>query len=205
MADHPNCLRAGLGRYLHTDELAVLASARIGIAGAGGLGSNTAMLLARSGIGNFLIIDPDRIEPSNLNRQHYWPDQIGLAKVEALKTQLLRLNPDIRVETSQSMLTADNLLNVLEGAPIWVEALDEAKTKKMFVEKALLSGCRVASASGLAGYGGEPMRKRQLGNLVIIGDFKSAVGTDPPLAPRVVQAAALLADCVLEFLLPVKM
>lgn len=200
----PNWLRAGLSRYFTPDELTLLAGARIGIAGAGGLGSNTAMLLARSGIENFLILDPDQIEPSNLNRQHYWPDQIGEAKVEALKTQLLRLNPDIRAEALQIALTPDNLPDILSGASVWVEALDEPETKTMFVEKALLAGCRVASASGLAGYGGKPMQKRQIGRLAVVGDFETDVRVAPPLAPRVAQAAAMLADCVLEFILPVQ-
>ena len=87
------------------------------------------------------------------------------------------------------------------ACPIWVEALDAADTKTLLVERALTAGRRIASASGVAGVGGAPMRRRRLGNLVLVGDFETDVADAPPLAPRVTQAAALLADAVLEFIL----
>lgn len=198
----PNQLRAGLSRYLSAEQIASLASARVGIAGAGGLGSNAALLLARSGIERLAIIDHDTIDTSNLNRQHYWPEQIGQPKVEALATHLRKLNPDCKLQAVHQKITADNLAELLHLAEIWVEALDNAKAKKFFVEGALAAGCRVAAASGLAGYGGPPMRAKRLGkNLVIVGDFQSDIKNKPPLAPRVAQAAAMLADAVLEFVL----
>ena len=76
-----------------------LESARIGIAGAGGLGSNAAMMLVRSGVGHLVLVDCDTVEASNLNRQHYFPGHVGQPKVEALKQQLLALNRDLDVET----------------------------------------------------------------------------------------------------------
>lgn len=195
-------LREGLNRYFTSDQLNALRKARIGIAGAGGLGSNAAMLLARCGIENMILVDHDIIEKSNLNRQHYWPRQVGLAKVSALAEHLQELNPHINLELHRETLTPANLPTILAGAPIWLEALDGATNKKMFVEQALAANCLVASASGLAGYGLEPMQKRRLGNLTIVGDFVTGINVAPPLAPRVTQAAALLADCVLEFVLP---
>ena len=71
----------------------------------------------------------------------------------------------------------------------------------MLVERALLDGRMVASASGMGGYGGPAMRKRRLGRLTLVGDFTTDVLAAPPLAPRVTEAAALLADAVLEFIL----
>lgn len=193
--------RQGLGRYFSPGQLQLLSQARVGIAGAGGLGSNAAMLLARSGVENFFIIDHDLIEPSNLNRQHYWPSQIGLPKVDALAWHLRELNGAVNVETRQELIDNVNLPQFLPQAEIWVEAFDHAQIKKIFVEQALLCGCKVASASGVAGFGGEPLKKRRIGNLAIVGDFVTATSVAPPLAPRVTQAAALLADCVLEFIL----
>lgn len=198
----PNQLRLGLKRYLNAEQLASLASARIGIAGAGGLGSNVALLLARSGIERLAIIDHDIIDASNLNRQHYWPEQIGQPKVEALAEHLKRLNPACKLHLLKQKITADTLGAILPLADIWVEALDDAKTKKFFVEGSLATGCRVAAASGIAGYGGLPMRIKHLGkSLVVVGDFQSDIQYMPPLAPRVAQAAAMLADVVLEFIL----
>ena len=69
------------------------------------------------------------------------------------------------------------------------------------VEKVMLSGRRIASASGMGGFGGKPMQKRVLGNLVLVGDFETDSLEYPPLAPRVTEAAALLADAMLEFIL----
>lgn len=199
MASH---LREGLKRYFTPAQLEALARARVGIAGAGGLGSNAAMLLARSGVRDFVIIDRDIIEPSNLNRQHYWPGQVGKSKVLAIQEHLRNLDPEIQVEALRQSLAPENMGEILAKADIWVEALDEASLKKAFVESALAAGLRVASASGIAGYGREPLKKRRLGNLVIVGDFVTDIGVAPPLAPRVAQAAAMLADCALEFILP---
>ena len=201
MSERPGALREGLARYFTKDELARLSAARVGIAGAGGLGSNAALMLARSGVEDFLLIDHDVVAPSNLNRQQYWPRHVGRPKVEALGEVLRELNPHIRLELAQVRLTAANLPGFLAGCPIWVEAFDAPEAKTLLVERALLSGRRVASASGMAGVGGPPMGRRRLGNLVLVGDFQSDIADAPPLAPRVTQAAALLADAVLEFIL----
>lgn len=196
-----NQLRAGLTRYLKPDQLERLASARVGIAGAGGLGSNAAMLLARSGIEKMVIADHDSLDASNLNRQHYWPEQIGMPKVQALACHLRQLNPDVHLTLIEAKIERHNLANIITLADIWVEALDGAQEKKMLVEEALRTGCNVAAASGIAGYGGKPMGKRYIGRLTLVGDFETDICTAPPLAPRVAQAAGLLADCVLEFIL----
>ena len=196
-----DALREGLARYFTPEELARLRSARVGIAGAGGLGSNVALMLARSGVEDLLIIDHDVVDASNLNRQQFWPRHVGRPKVEALGELLRELNPHIRLELLASRIDEATLPPLLPGCPVWVEALDAPETKTLLVEQALLAGRRVASASGLAGMGGPLMRRRRLGNLVLVGDFETDVAFAPPLAPRVTQAAALMADAVLEFIL----
>ncbi len=195
-----DALREGLRRHFTPEQLARLGRARVGIAGAGGLGSNAALMLARSGVEDFLLIDHDVVEPSNLNRQQFWPRHVGRLKVEALAELLRELNPHIRLELAPLRLDAATLPGLLPSWPIWVEAVDAPETKTLLVERALLAGLRVASASGMAGVGGPPMGRRRLGNLTLVGDFQSDVANAPPLAPRVTQAAALLADAALEFI-----
>lgn len=194
-------LREGLQKYLRHPQLAKLAKTHIGIAGAGGLGSNVAMILARSGIEKLTIIDNDIVENSNLNRQHYWPRHLNKPKVFALSEILLELNPAIELTLIEKRIEQINLATLLPGCPIWVEALDVAQMKSAFIEKALLSGCQVVGASGICGIGGEPLKIKKLGNLVLVGDFQTSSDKSPPMAPRVIQAAALMADIVLDWIL----
>lgn len=196
-----NPLYEGLGRYFSLEQLNVLRAAKVGIAGAGGLGSNAALMLVRSGVGHITLVDDDVVDASNLNRQQYWPRHVGSSKVEALSELLLELNPQLSVETHKLRITADTLPGILPACPIWVEAFDSPDDKSMFVEGALLAGHKVTSASGMGGYGGAPMSRRNLGNLILVGDFTTDILMAPPLAPRVTEAAALLADAVLEMLL----
>lgn len=200
-SEQDNPLYAGLARYLSTHQLHLLQTARVAVAGAGGLGSNAALMLARCGVGHMLLLDDDVVEPSNLNRQQYWPRHLGRPKVEALAELLRELNPAISLDVRVLHLSPDNLPQLLPLCPIWLEALDAPEAKTMLVEAALLHGARVASASGMGGYGGPPMQKRRLGNLTLVGDFSTDIFMAPPLAPRVTEAAALLADAVLECIL----
>ncbi len=196
-----NILYAGLARYFSPEQLDALRRARVGVAGAGGLGSNAALMLARCGVGHLLLVDDDVVDASNLNRQQYWPRHVGRPKVDALAELLRELNPEIDVEPLRRRLTRDTMTATLARCPVWVEAFDRPDDKTLLVENALLAGCRVASASGMGGWGGPAMTRRTLGNMVLVGDFTTDVLTAPPLAPRVTEAAALLADAVLEMLL----
>ena len=195
-------LREGLQRYLSPLQRKLLTSVRVGVAGAGGLGSNCAMLLARTGVEDFLLVDGDTVDASNLNRQHFFPRHVTMPKVEALAQVLRELNPEIRTEKRRLWLDNENTPSLLAEAPIWVEALDDPHMKRDFVEQAVRAGRFVVGASGLAGWGGPPMQTRRMGeNLVLVGDFVSGIDRHPPLAPRVMQAAAMQADAVLEFIL----
>lgn len=200
-----NDLLEGLSRYLSPGQLEAVQTAHVGIAGAGGLGSNVALMLARSGIGSLTIVDGDVVERSNLNRQQYWPEHLGRAKVEALRAQLLALNPSLRVHASRAVLARDNIQTHVSGVPVWVECLDEARVKALFTREALRLGRVVVAASGLAGYGGAPMQKRRVGQLLLVGDFVRDIAQSPPLAPRVTQAAAMMADIILEYVLEGKL
>ena len=79
------------------DECKKISEATVAITGAGGLGSNCAMILVRAGFRKFRLVDFDIITDTNLNRQFYRPDQIGAVKVEVLKKNLLEINPGLDI------------------------------------------------------------------------------------------------------------
>ncbi|HOI43193.1 MAG TPA: ThiF family adenylyltransferase, partial [Elusimicrobiales bacterium] len=89
--------------------LAALRPAVVGIAGAGGLGSNIALALARAGVGRLILADFDKVEPSNLNRQQYTVDQIGRRKVKALKDNLRAAAPFTAVTAHDIKVTPANV------------------------------------------------------------------------------------------------
>lgn len=199
-----NLFEKGLEQYLSAEQLEKIRAVKIGIAGAGGLGSNCANYLVRTGFVNLKLVDFDRVEPSNLNRQFFFTDQVGRWKVEALTSNLLRINPACSIETETVRVTAHTAISTFEGYDIIVEAFDNASAKAMLISTLVPAGKYVVSASGLAGYGhSDAIRIQQHGrNLVIIGDQESGVSPNcPPLAPRVNVAAAKQADCVLEYVL----
>mgnify|MGYP001103300232 FL=1 len=177
----------------------------VGIAGAGGLGSNCAVSLLRTGIGKLVIADFDIVESSNLNRQFYFRNQVGLPKVEALKDNLIAINPNAQIDIYIIKLESQNIPELFKNCDVIVEAFDKSEMKVMiietcsinFPEKPLIVG------SGLAGWGNnQDIKTEQYGNLYFCGDFNSEVGEDlPPLAPRVNIVANMQANIVLEILM----
>ena len=117
--------------------LAVLRQSSVGIAGAGGLGSNVAVALARAGIGRLVIADFDRVAPSNLNRQQYFVDQVGERKVEALRENLLAINPYSLYEVHDVRITPRNAMRIFNRVDLLVEAFDKAEAKEMLIEASL--------------------------------------------------------------------
>ena len=184
--------------------LAVLRQSSVGIAGAGGLGSNAAVALARAGIGRLVIADFDKVEPSNLNRQQYFIDQVGERKVEALRENLLAINPYSLYEIHDVRITRRNAAKIFARVDVLVEALDKAEAKEMLIEASLskFPGRPIVAASGLAGYGcNSRIRSRRLGNLYICGDESSQCPKGvSPMAPRVALVAAMQANLVVELL-----
>ncbi len=189
--------------YLTPEERAVLESARVGIAGAGGLGSNCAMHLVRSGVKHITIADFDVVNESNLNRQFFFRDQIGQKKVEAIKANLLRIEPDADIRAVDMRLDASSAREVFADCDIVVEAFDVVDAKVMLVSSFASSGKKLVTASGLAGWGrSNEMRVRKMGNIVAVGDGETAVGANAaPASPRVGIAAAMQANAVVAMLL----
>ena len=103
--------------------------ASIGIAGAGGLGSNVALSLARIGVNNIKIVDFDIVEPSNLNRQQYYIKDIGEYKVNAIKRNLRQVNPFINVTAIIDRLNKDNIKENFADVDIIIEAFDNPECK----------------------------------------------------------------------------
>ena len=189
--------------YLTSGERTLLESVRVGIAGAGGLGSNCAMHLVRSGVKHITIADFDVVNESNLNRQFFFRDQIGQNKVEALKANLLRIEPDADSRAVDIRLDASSAREIFADCGIVVEAFDAVDAKVMLVSAFASSGKKLVTASGLAGWGrSNAMRVRKMGSIVAIGDGETSVGDGAaPVSPRVGIAAAMQANAVVSLLL----
>ena len=86
-----------------------LKASKVAIAGLGGLGSNIAVMLSRTGVGELLLIDFDIVEPSNLNRQSYYIRHLGMYKTDAIKEQLKEINPFIKVITETIKIDENNI------------------------------------------------------------------------------------------------
>lgn len=200
MSDFKDTLR----EYFKDKELLNIQAAKIGIAGLGGLGSNCAVNLVRSGIINLTLVDFDYVEDKNLNRQFYFQSQIGTLKVKALAENLKRINPDIKITSFSERIEKDNILKFFGQCEIVVEAFDKAEYKSLLVGELMPTKKLIVSASGLAGCGNSDEIKihRIKENLIIVGDLKSEAAIDlPPLSPRVNIAAAKQADAILEYIL----
>jgi sulfur carrier protein ThiS adenylyltransferase len=190
------------------DVLEVLRQSSVGIAGAGGLGSNVAVSLARAGVGRLIIADFDVVEPSNLNRQQYFIDQVGQRKVEALRANLLKINPYSVYEIHDARITRRNAARVFAAVDVIVEAFDRAEDKEMLIEACLsrFPGRPIVAASGLAGFGGNrKLHTRKLGNLYICGDEESQSPKGiTPMAPRVALVANMQANLVVDLLVKMR-
>lgn len=181
-------------------------NATVGIMGLGGLGSVVAIALARIGIGRLVLADFDVVEPSNLNRQQYFVDQIGMRKTKALNDNLSRVNPYVTVETMDIILTEENIPQVFAGVDVLAECFDNARMKAAAVRavKGRMAGVKYVGASGLAGYGDNNRitTRRVFTDVYIVGDGESAAEPGQGLmAPRVGIAAHHQANQILRLLL----
>ena len=185
--------------------IVILKEKTVGIAGAGGLGSNCAVSLVRVGLGNIIIADFDIVSETNLNRQYYFRDQIGQKKVVALRDNLIRINPRLNITVIDDFITAENIPGIFKNCDVIIEAFDQADQKEMLIETVLTHFPEkpLVVGLGMAGWGmNDTIRLRQIDNMYICGDEVSEIGPElPPIAPRVGIVANMQANVVLEILL----
>ena len=180
-------------------------AATVAICGLGGLGSNIAIALARAGVGKLLLIDFDRVDITNLHRQQYKANQIGLYKTEALAENLAEIAPYTEVEAVTAKITEENLADLLKDADLVCEAFDRAEAKAMLANGVLeqFPDCCLVAASGMAGMDTpNTIRTRKvMKRFYLCGDEVSdAADTMGLVAPRVMLCAAHQAHTVLRIL-----
>ena len=183
----------------------ILSTKTVGIAGAGGLGSNCAVALARVGTGTIIIADFDVVSESNLNRQYYFFDQIGKSKSVTIAENIRRINPAVNVISHNICLTADNIPQIFRDCDVIVEAFDSAVQKEILISTVLqiFPSKPLVIGLGMAGWGkNDILHCRKAENIYICGDEVSEIGPEiPPIAPRVGIVANMQANVVLELLL----
>jgi len=104
--------------------------ARVLLLGAGGLGSPAAYYLAAAGIGNLGIVDFDRVDLSNLQRQIiHSTERIGMLKTESAKKTIEALNPDVNISLYNERLDSSNIMNLIEGYDYIVDGSDNFPTR----------------------------------------------------------------------------
>jgi len=182
-----------------------LKAATVGIAGLGGLGSAAAVALARVGIGKLILADFDVVEPSNLNRQQYFVDQLGQLKTDALVSNLRKINPYVSVEAHAVKLTTDTVFPMFGNVNVMIEAFDRPDQKTMLLQAFTASRPNVPfiGASGMAGYAsGETIGIKQLSDSIyIVGDLETDARPGCGLmAPRVGIAASMQANLALRLI-----
>lgn len=182
-----------------------ISAARVAVCGLGGLGSNIAIALARAGVGHLHLIDFDRVDLTNLNRQQYAVGQLGQYKTDALRETLSLVSPYCDVTCDTIKVTEENLPDLLRNEDYICEAFDRAEAKAMLVsgvlehfpEKYLVAG------SGLAGLGSaNTIQTRRVSKRFYLcgdGTSDSSVGLGL-VASRVLVCAAHEANMILRLI-----
>ena len=185
-----------------------LNNAAVGIAGIGGLGSNVALALARTNIGKLVLVDFDRVEKSNLNRQQFFLHQVGQLKTEAIKQNIKDINPNVKIETINTKLDEKNIPEIFADVDIIAECFDNPKAKAMitniFFSCLANKGKKLVAASGMAGVGKADDIKTLINhnNFAIVGDGNSGIETNNILtASRVGIVALFQANQIIRWII----
>lgn len=189
-----------LMRARHTPGIhEALKNAIVGVAGLGGLGSNIAISLARIGVGKLILVDFDIVEPSNLNRQQYFVEHIGLLKTVAMKELISKVNPYVEIVDINAYLDEGNIEEIFKDTDIILEAFDNPVCKATLVNTVLtkMKDKKIIGASGMAGYfsSNEIKTKKVNSRFYLVGDGVNAAQIGSGLmAPRVSVAANHMAN-----------
>ncbi len=191
----------------HSPETqALLSAGSVAIAGLGGLGSNVACALARIGVGHLHLIDFDVVDISNLNRQQYFIEHLGMKKTDAMQSLLKKINPYLDIRTDCVRVTKDNLMELFTDDSIICEAFDDPLAKAILVNGILqlFPEKKLVSASGMAGFGSSNtiLTKHPMKNFYLCGDDVSEPTYGNGLmAPRVAICAAHEANMITRLIL----
>ncbi|MDD7363048.1 MAG: sulfur carrier protein ThiS adenylyltransferase ThiF [Peptoniphilus sp.] len=170
----------------------------VAILGAGGLGSNVAMMLARLGIGRLILYDYDVVEASNLNRQNYGVRDIGKKKVERTKAHLQEMLPYVEVEARDRYVDGGELERLYDEADIVIEAFDGVESKVLAYDYFCEREKPYICTTGVAGIHGK-LRRKDLNNIYVVGDFHGENRNDCYM-PKVMAIAAMECRVVLELI-----
>lgn len=196
------CLEEMMSSRNSPEVTKALKQAKVGVAGLGGLGSSVAIALGRVGTRYLKLVDFDTVDPSNLNRQQYFIDDLGKYKTQALADIIAKINPFVSVEIETIKLDENNINLVFQNYDIVAECFDNPKAKAMLINN--LKNKIIVAASGMAGYGrSDDIKTIQMAkNLYICGDLKSAASIGNGLmAPRVGICAMKQANQILDILI----
>lgn len=182
-----------------------ISAARVAVCGLGGLGSNIAIALARAGVGHLHLIDFDRVDITNLNRQQYFVRQLGLLKTDALQETLTDIAPYCDITTNSVKITEENFVQLLEKEDIICEAFDCSEAKAMLVNGVLerFPEKYLLSSSGMAGFGSANtiVTRHVFQHFYLCGDGMSDVNDGIGLvSSRVLACAAHEAHMVIRIL-----
>lgn len=182
-----------------------ISAARVAVCGLGGLGSNIAIALARAGVGHLHLIDFDRVDLTNLNRQQYAVGQLGQYKTDALRETLSLVSPYCDVTCDTIQVTEETLPDLLRNEDYICEAFDRAEAKAMLVSGVLehFPEKYLVAASGLAGLGSANtiQTRRVSQRFYLCGDGTSDSSAGLGLvASRVLVCAAHEANMILRLI-----
>jgi sulfur carrier protein ThiS adenylyltransferase len=180
-------------------------AASVAVCGLGGLGSNIALSLARAGVGRLHLIDFDKVDISNLNRQQYTVSQLGMYKTKALSSFISEVAPYCEIVTDTVKISEDNVKQLLGDEDIICEAFDRAEEKAMLVNSVSenFADKYLVAASGMAGLGdADSIKTRKITNrFYLCGDGVSGMEDGMGLfAPRVAVCAGHMAQTVLRII-----
>lgn len=182
-----------------------ISAAHVAVCGLGGLGSNIAIALARAGVGHLHLIDFDRVDLTNLNRQQYAVGQLGQYKTDALRETLSLVSPYCDVTCDTIKVTEETLPDLLRNEDYICEAFDRAEAKAMLVSGVLehFPEKYLVAASGLAGLGSaNTIQTRRVSRRFYLcgdGTSDSSVGLGL-VASRVLVCAAHEANMILRLI-----
>ncbi|MDE6833061.1 MAG: sulfur carrier protein ThiS adenylyltransferase ThiF [Ruminococcus sp.] len=182
-----------------------ISSAKVAICGLGGLGSNIAVALARAGIGSLHIIDFDKVDVSNLNRQQYTAEQVGIYKTVAMTANLKAINPYCEIIPETVGLDENNIPEILRNDYIICEAFDKPEAKAVLVNTVLENFPEkyIVSGSGMAGIGSSNTitTRRVMKNFYLCGDGISDIADGAGLfMSRVMICAGHQANMILRII-----